>query len=587
MSEDTHKTGYWKYLLTVFTGTIVVMLAYESLKQDLFGHLTMWQSHWITIFFTAFLAVLVSTAVIKFVLSAEKKTKMRLAEVAAQQEAILRSVGDGLVVADKQGKILFANDVFEKLLGLKLSDVRGKDVSTAIVKQKENGEPVDYKDYFIAKALRGDTYSIPPDSVYWFVRRDGTRFPTNITVSPVMFQGQIIGAVETFRDISFLYESQRRVEELAQRFAFATSSARIGVWDWDVVHNVLTWDDQMYALYGIKKGDFSGAYDAWQSGLHPDDKKRGDDEINLALEGKKDFNITFRVVWPNKEVHDIRAFASVERDAEGKPLKMVGVNWDVTKEMEVDKAKSEFVSLASHQLRTPLSTINWYAEMLESGDAGPLTEKQHEFLKEIYLGSQRMVGLVNALLNVSRLELGRLTVEPSLTDLPTLSKTIISELKPIIEKNQLTVTEQYGESLPLANVDPKLISIVFQNLLTNAVKYTEEKGVIIFSIEMRKAGESFGERTVEGDSYAISVKDSGIGIPENQQHAIFTKLFRADNARERDQDGTGLGLYIVKEIVDLAGGAVWYNSKKGTGTTFYVLLPVEGMTKSFGKTSLK
>ena len=509
------------------------------------------------------------------------------AEIIAQQEAIMSAIGDGLVVADKTGSILYVNAAFEELLGWKLSEIKGKNFGDIIIKFEEGGKRVEYKDFFIAKALRGDPCIVAPGSVYWFVRRDGTRFPANIEVSPVILEGTIIGAVETFRDISFLYESQKRVAELAQRFMFATSSAKIGVWEWDVVHNVLTWDDQMYALYGTKKENFSGAYDAWQSGLHPDDKKRGDEEINLALEGKKDFNTTFRVLWPNGEVHDIRAFALVERDAEGKPLKMVGVNWDVTKEMEVDKAKSEFVSLASHQLRTPLSTINWYAEMLESGDAGPLTEKQHEFLKEIYVGSQRMVGLVNALLNVSRLELGRLTVEPSLTDLPTLSKIIISELKPIIEKNQLTLTEQYGESLPQANVDPKLISIVFQNLLTNAVKYTEEKGVIIFSIEMRKAGDSFGDRTVKVDSYAISVKDSGIGIPEHQQSAIFTKLFRADNARERDQDGTGLGLYLVKEIVDLAGGAVWYNSKKGTGTTFYVLLPVEGMTKSFGKTSLK
>lgn len=387
--------------------------------------------------------------------------------------------------------------------------------------------------------------------------------------------------------LSIEEKSKKKLAELAERFVFATSSAKIGVWDWDVVNNVLTWDDVMYTLYGIKKEDFNGAYEAWQAGLHPDDRKRADEEIKLALEGKKKFDLIFRVVWPNGEVHDIRAFASVDRDAKGRPLKMVGVNWDITKEMEVDKAKSEFVSLASHQLRTPLSTINWYAEMLESGDAGPLTEKQHEFLKEIYTGSQRMVGLVNALLNVSRLELGRLTVDPRPTELPELAKVIIAELKPILEQNQLTLTEEYEKSLPIATVDPKLVSVVFQNLLTNAVKYSKEKGTIAFSIATKKAGESFGNCSVETDSYAITVKDTGIGIPENQKNLMFTKLYRADNARERDQDGTGLGLYIVKEIVELAGGAVWYDSVEEKGSTFYVLLPFKGMTKSYGKTSLK
>lgn len=198
-----------------------------------------------------------------------------------------------------------------------------------------------------------------------------------------------------------------------------------------------------------------------------------------------------------------------------------------------------------------------------------------------------MVVLVNALLNVSRLELGRLTVEPSPTNLPALAKTVIAELKPLVEKNQLTITEKYEKGLPEVSVDPKLVSIIFHNLLTNSVKYTEKGGSVEFSIALKKTGDEVDGHKVEKDAFLIVVKDTGIGIPEAQQDAIFTKLFRADNARERDQDGTGLGLYIVKEIVDLANGAAWCDSKEGEGTTFYILLPTEGMSKSLGKTSLK
>lgn len=384
-----------------------------------------------------------------------------------------------------------------------------------------------------------------------------------------------------------LEKSRDELSRLTERFVFATRSAGIGVWEWDVVSNELTWDDQMYILYGIKKEDFSEAYEAWTKILHPDDKERQEKEVKLALEGERDFNTTFRVVWPNGKVHNLRGFAAVDRDTEGKPLRLVGVNWDVTKEMEIDKAKSEFVSLASHQLRTPLSTINWYAEMLESGDAGPLNKKQLEFLNEIYVGSRRMVELVNALLNVSRLELGKLAVNPSPTDIPKLARAVIRELKPLVKENELVITEKYEKELPKANVDPKLISIVFQNLLTNSVKYTKKGGNIDVSIELKKAGGKINGRSIPSDSFLITVKDSGIGIPKSQRDAVFTKLFRADNARERDQDGTGLGLYIIKEIIDLAKGAVWYDSEEGVGTAFYVLLPLAGMLESTGKTTLK
>ncbi|HEU0085634.1 MAG TPA: ATP-binding protein [Candidatus Paceibacterota bacterium] len=383
-----------------------------------------------------------------------------------------------------------------------------------------------------------------------------------------------------------LQESKDELARLTERFIFATRAAKIGVGEWDVVNNTTRLDDQLCVLFGVQKMNSGMTYEQLTAGIHPDDKKKQEEETKLALEGKKELNTTFRVVWPNTEVHYIRAIAAVERDDTGKPLKMVGLSWDVTKEMEVDKAKSEFVSLASHQLRTPLSTINWYAEMLESGDAGPLNENQREFLKEIYVGSQRMVTLVNALLDVSRLELGRLIVDPEPIDMVSLAKTIIAELKPLIEKNQLTLTEKYEENLSKANMDPKLVSIVFQNLLTNAVKYSKEKGNIEFSIELKNSGEQVGEQKVEGDSFLIKVKDNGIGIPVGQQEKIFTKLFRADNAREQDQDGTGLGLYIVKEIVDIAKGATWYVSKVGEGTIFYVLFPVAGMSKSEGQVSL-
>ncbi|EKE00027.1 MAG: multi-sensor signal transduction histidine kinase [uncultured bacterium] len=151
----------------------------------------------------------------------------------------------------------------------------------------------------------------------------------------------------------------------------------------------------------------------------------------------------------------------------------------------------------------------------------------------------------------------------------------MKELTPQILEKKLIFQENYDSSIPTIFVDPKLISIVIENLMSNAVKYTPNNGKI--SLEVKK----------EGDSVILKVSDTGVGIPENQQNKIFSKLFRADNAKEIDPDGAGLGLYIVKEIIDHSVGTIWFESQEGKGTTFYVKLPLSGMQKRGGARKLE
>ncbi len=243
---------------------------------------------------------------------------------------------------------------------------------------------------------------------------------------------------------------------------------------------------------------------------------------------------------------------------------------DISKEQQIDRAKSEFVSLASHQLRTPLSTIGWYTEMLLDGDAGAITSEQRKYLEEVYAGNQRMVELVNALLNVSRLELGTFLIEPEPTDVLALAQSVIEEQKPQIEARHIRTETDFANDLPLIPADQKLLRMVFQNLLSNAVKYTPQNGRITMRITKH-------ETYFEG-----CITDSGIGIPKEEQPRIFSKLYRATNARETETDGTGLGLYIVKSIIDQSGGTIYFGSEQGKGTTFCFTLPLTGMRKKAG-----
>ena len=273
-------------------------------------------------------------------------------------------------------------------------------------------------------------------------------------------------------------------------------------------------------------------------------------------------------------------------DKSGNVEFIVGIERDITKEKEVDLAKTEFVSLASHQLRTPLSAINWYTEMLLAGDAGKINKQQKEYLDQVYRGNKRMVDLVNALLNVSRIELGTFVVDPEKVDIKEIAETALKELQPKIIEKKLKIENNIKAKLPALVADGKLVRIIFQNLISNAVKYTPDKGSVTVAVSVKDAGTEFGGEKLTAKSFAIMVKDTGLGIPADQQNKIFSKLFRADNVKAADAEGTGLGLYIIKSILEHTSGSIWFESKEKKGTIFYVTMPVEGMKKRKGTKAL-
>lgn len=229
---------------------------------------------------------------------------------------------------------------------------------------------------------------------------------------------------------------------------------------------------------------------------------------------------------------------------------------------ELDKAKDEFISMASHQLRTPLTAIKGYLSMLLEGDAGEIKMAQYDFVMEAYNGSSRMVGLINDLLNVSRMETGRFFIEPVEVDLEIMIEEELKLLSNHAKDKKLYLRfEPRKKKIPKVRADETKIRQVIMNFTDNAIYYTEKGGVTV-SLD------------VEGKSIVYKVKDTGIGVPENQRKDLFTKFYRADNARRARPDGTGLGIYLAKKVVGDHEGELIFESKEGKGSTFGFKMPI-------------
>jgi len=360
-------------------------------------------------------------------------------------EAMIASVGDGLAVVDKGGKILMLNPAAAKMLKLSAQDVVGKDYIETVPAADNDGQIIPREKRSLNVVLSSGQ-SFTNHTANYYVRSDGTKFPGAITTSPIIFENNIIGAIITFRDI--------------------------------------------------------------------------------------------------------------------------------THEKEVDRMKTEFLSLASHQLRTPLSAIRWFVEILLSGDAGPLNREQREFLGNVDESTNRMVALINDLLNITRIESGRIIIDPKPTDLGKLIEGIMAEVKSkYLAKSQKIILSIHPK-LDKINVDPNLVRAVYLNLINNSIKYTPAGGEITIFISRK------------GDSILSQVSDNGVGIPQAEQKRVFQKFFRGRNIVKKVVEGTGLGLYLVKAIIESSNGKIYFKSEENKGTTFWFTVPASGILAKKGEVSI-
>lgn len=349
----------------------------------------------------------------------------------SEDEAILTSVGDGMIVINSMGKVTFVNKSFEDMLGWRFNEIKDKEAFQFLQIEDEQGAALPKDKKHLYQTLR-ENKRFSNVSGFYYICKNKTKVPIALTSSPIIVKNKTVGAVALLRDIR--------------------------------------------------------------------------------------------------------------------------------KEYEIQKMKNELLSFAAHQLRTPLGGIKWNLELLLDGTFGTIDPQVGERLKQMAEINTNLIGFVNELLDISRINEGKWNDKPVPTDIIPIIKAVMQELSFDLQAKNIALSFD-GPEISQVNADPDYFREIMINILSNAIKYSHEKGKISIEVKATK------------ESNRIMVTDNGIGIPKKDQQKIFSEFFRADNAISAKTEGTGLGLFMVKSYIEKWGGKVWFESEEGTFTRIYIELP--------------
>ncbi|MEO7414602.1 MAG: PAS domain S-box protein [Opitutaceae bacterium] len=481
------------------------------------------------------------------------------------------------------------NPAFERLTGIPGTEIRGRrphDLVPIVSAEVAASLRINYR------RCRDAAISFEyEESITWRGRR--MWWLTRLT--PVTgADGLVTRLIGRSLDITERKTIELRLHTLSERLQLATESGQIGIWDFDFAQKTLTWDERMLALYGFAAGEFDGAHSTWMQSVHVEDRGRIEQLFRDALSGQKALDTTFRIVRRDGARRHIRACAYVQRDAVENPVRIVGINWDVTDEHEAQEeivrardeaeklnhqlkealgqaqrfaeeasaatqAKSEFLANMSHEIRTPLNGVIGMGGLLLGTD---LTPEQREFADTIRSSGNSLLSLINDILDYTKIESGRLDLEQHPFDLRECVESALDVLSPRASEKNIDLLYWIEEDVPAAfSGDITRLRQVIVNLLSNAVKFTEQ-GEVFLQVRLGKGSGS------ESSRLHFAVRDTGIGIPKDRMDRLFKTFSQVDASTTRHFGGTGLGLAISKRIVDLMGGRIWLESAVGKGSTF-------------------
>lgn len=365
-------------------------------------------------------------------------------------------------------------------------------------------------------------------------------------------------------DVTEQVLSRIELQRSQERLTLAQKAGNVGTFEWLLEEDKMIWTPELEALYGFNPGSFNGTYKEWESRIYPDDKTPVNKALKDAIRNGTQFHKEFRIHTPAGDERWLLGKGDVYYGDNGKPIRMVGVNIDITERKALERQKDNFLGIASHELKTPVTSIKAYTQVLESmfrkkGDA-----KAADQLAKMDAQVDKLTNLIADLLDVTKIQSGRLLFERELFAFNQLVEEVVEEIQRTTNKHKLA--KALAENKKILG-DRERIGQVITNFITNAIKYSPKADTInIF--------------TETNDKYVtLKVQDFGVGIPKEKQDKVFEQFFRVSGPKQDTFPGLGLGLYISSEIIKREGGTIWVESEVGKGSTFCFKLPIKRQTK--------
>jgi len=492
----------------------------------------------------------------------------------ARLAAIVESSGDAIIGKTLDGRISSWNRGAEMLFGWTAQEAVGQSVQMLIPPDRAGEETR------IQERLQQGLQVPAFDTVR--VTRDGRPVQVSVSISPIRDRsGCIVGASKIARDVSLQRAAEAALRESESRLRFTLESAQIGDWDLDLSTGRATRSLRHDRCFGYDTLQPEWTVQTFLDHVHPDDRADIEERLRRSAASQADWAAECRVIWPDGSVHWISVHGIVRHDA-GPAGRMVGIVTDITQQRQAEQAralaqrleaenrqileasrlKSQFLANMSHELRTPLNAVIGFADLLHSGVVLPESPKHREYLGHIGTSGRHLLQLINDVLDLSKVESGKLAFAPEPLDLPVLVREVRDVLHTAVQRKQLQLRLELDPALDDLVLDPGRLKQALYNYLSNAIKFTPAGGEII--VRARPEGPLH---------WRLEVEDSGIGIVASDLPRLFTEFQQLDAGYDKQHQGTGLGLALTRKLVQAQGGTVGVRSVPGEGSVFHLMLP--------------
>ena len=373
-------------------------------------------------------------------------------------------------------------------------------------------------------------------------------------------QGEIIEWFGTGTDITERKRIEVALRQSEERYRIALQSAGMAAWDWNLDNDIVEWNDQHYYLLGLKPSNAIKTSGFFLDFLHPDDLQNVTRELTRAIDQTDLYNTDFRIIRKDGHVRWMNGYGRVVDKKDGKANRMVGVMLDITRRKMLEQQKEEFISIASHELKTPVTSIKAFIEMLLESLEEASDQANAGLMHKASIQIDRLANHINDLLDTTKISEGQLLLNKERFDLTGLIRERVDDLQHITSGHTIVLNFSANTFI---QADRERIGQVLTNLVSNAIKYSPKEGEVHVSSQSRQY------------DVLVGIQDQGVGIATEMKERIFERFFRVPDTKLRNYPGMGLGLYISSGIIQRHGGKIWVDSEPGKGSTFYFTLPVQ------------